>query len=95
MQGLWQIPLSVRLSHDMLFLSLIFSLIITELTVSLYFWPVSVVVGSLFLTVAVYILLGLGQSKLEERLFQKTVREYLVRAAAVLIGLFLGTRWGV
>ena len=95
LQGLWQIPLSVRLSHDLLFLSLISSLIITELTVSLYFWPVSVVVGSLFLTVAVYILLGLGQSKLEERLFQKTVREYLVRAAAVLVGLFLGTRWGV
>src|SRR3990167_5364468 len=35
LQGLWQIPLSVRLSHDLLFLSLISSLIITELTVSL------------------------------------------------------------
>lgn len=95
LQGLWQIPLAVKVSKDLLRLSLIYSAIVAELTVSLYFWPVSVAVGSLFLTVAVYILLGLGQSMLEERLFVSTVREYLVRAAAVLIGLFLGTRWGV
>lgn len=93
-QGLWQIPLSVKFSKDLLILSAIYSLIIFELTISLYFWPVTVVVGSLFLTVAVYILLGLGQSLLEGRLFAQTVREYLLRAAAVLIGLFLGTRWG-
>lgn len=94
-QGLWQIPLTVKFSKETLTLPLIYSLIIFELTVSLYFWPVTVVVGSLFLTVAVYILLGLGQSQLEARLFAQTVREYLLRAAAVLIGLFLGTRWGV
>ena len=93
-QGLWQIPLTVKFSKDLLILSSIYSLIIFELAVSLYFWPVTVVVGSLFLTVAVYILLGLGQSLLEERLFAQTVREYLLRAAAVLVGLFLGTRWG-
>lgn len=93
-QGLWEIPLEVKLSRELLNLSLLYGLIISELTISLYFWPVTVVVGSLFLTVAVYILLGLGQSKLEGRLFSQTVREYLVRAAAVLVGLFLGTRWG-
>lgn len=93
-QGLWQIPLNVKFSKDLLVLSLIYGLAIFELTISLYFWPVTVVVNSLFLTVAVYILLGLGQSQLEERLFPQTVREYLLRAAAVLIGLFLGTRWG-
>lgn len=95
LQGLWQIPLQERISHELLTLSLIYSLIVAELTLSLHFWPVSVVVGSLFLTVAVYILLGLGQSKLEGRLFAQTVKEYIVRAAAVLIGLFLGTRWGI
>lgn len=94
LQGLWHIPLEVRPSRELLQTSLIFSVIVAELTVSLYFWPVTVAVGSLFLTVAVYILLGLGQSLFEGRLFAQTVREYLIRAAAVLIGLFLGTRWG-
>ena len=94
LQGLWQIPLEIRPSRQLLRTSLIFSVIVAELTLSLYFWPVTVAVGSLFLTVAVYILLGLGQSLFESRLFAQTVREYLVRAAAVLVGLFLGTRWG-
>lgn len=95
LQGLWHITLEVKMSKESLRLSLIYSVIVTELTVSLYFWPVTVVVGSLFLTVAVYILLGLAQSMLEGRLFAKTIKEYIGIAAAVLIGLFLGTRWGV
>ena len=39
-----------------------------EIALSLYFWPVTVVVGSLFLTIAVYMLLGLANEKIEGRL---------------------------
>ena len=75
-------------------MSLISSLIITELSILIFFWPVTVVVGSLFLTSCIYLLLGLGQAKLEDRLFLSVVREYLTVGLIVLVGMFFATRWG-
>ncbi len=93
-QGLWTAVLESKFSKEILTMTVISSLIMGEIVASLYFWPVTVVVGSLFLTVTVYVLLGLGQSKLEGRLFSQTVREYLVVAILVFIGMFFATRWG-
>ena len=75
-------------------ISAISSIVIGQIAISLYFWPVTVVVGSLFLTVTVYVLLGLGQARLEARLFVQTVREYLVVGLLVFLGMFIATRWG-
>ncbi|OGM76630.1 hypothetical protein A2210_01710 [Candidatus Woesebacteria bacterium RIFOXYA1_FULL_40_18] len=94
MEGLWTIPLETVFSKNIFNMSLIFALIITETGIALFFWPVTVVVGSLFLTGAVYVLLGLGQAKLEGRLFPQTVREYLVVGILVFIGMFFATHWG-
>jgi len=94
LQGYWTIPLTREYSKELITMSAVSSLILGEVAVILYFWPVTVVVGSLFLTTAVYILLGLGQAKLEARLFAQTVREYLIVGIAVFIGMFIATRWG-
>jgi hypothetical protein len=94
LQGFWAVPLEKEFSKEVFSLSAISSLIIGEIAAALFFWPVTVVVGSLFLTVAVYMLLGLGQAKLEERLFSQTVREYLVVGLLVFIGMFFATHWG-
>lgn len=93
-QGFWSINLEKSLEKNILYLSLISSLIIAELTTLIFFWPVTVIVGSLFLTGGVYLLLGLGQAKLEDRLFPSTTREYLTLGTIVLIGMFFATRWG-
>ena len=93
-QGLWSAVLSKEFSKEVLSLSLVSSLITAQVAGSLYFWPVTVVVGSLFLTVSVYVLLGLGQSKLESRLFSGTVREYAVVGVFVFLAMFLATHWG-
>lgn len=94
LQGLWVIPLETKFSGQLFGMSAIFSLIMVEVAAALYFWPVTVVVGSLFLTVSVYMLLGLGQAKLEGRLFVQTVKEYLLVGILVFLGMFLATRWG-
>lgn len=94
LQGFWSVPLDKNISKDLLLISAISSLAIAEIALSLFFWPVTVVGGSLFLTIAVYILLGLGQAKLEQRFFSQTVREYLLMGALVFIGMFVATRWG-
>lgn len=93
-QGFWSINLEKKLDRNVFDLTLISSLIMTELMTLIFFWPVTVVVGSLFLTSGVYLLLGLGQAKLEDRLFPSTTREYLTLATIVLLGMFFATRWG-
>ncbi len=94
LQGFWTIPLDKKITKDLLILSLVSSLVVGEIAVSLFFWPATLVVGSIFLTVAVYVLLGLGQAKLEQRLFLQTVREYLLVGILVFIGMFFATHWG-
>lgn len=94
LQGFWTIPLDIKLTKDVLNLSLVSSLVVGEIAVGLFFWPATLVVGSIFLTVAVYILLGLGQAKLEQRLFSQTVKEYLLVGILVFIGMYFATHWG-
>lgn len=94
LQGFWSVILEREFSKDILTISAIATLIVVETAAVLFFWPVTVVVGSLFLTVTSYILLGLGQSKIEGRLFSATIREHLVVGALVLIAMFFSTHWG-
>lgn len=94
LQGFWTIPLDKKISKEILILSVISSLVVGEISVSLFFWPTTLVVGSIFLTVAVYVLLGLGQAKLEQRLFTQTVKDYLLVGILVFIGMFFATHWG-
>jgi hypothetical protein len=75
-------------------LSLVSSLITTEVAMALFFWPVTVVVGSIFLTVTFYLLLGLGQAKLDGRLFVSAVREHLTVGILIFIAMFIATHWG-
>jgi len=93
-QSFWSVGLKKIFGKEILTISLISSLIMGEIALSLYFWPVTLVVGSLFLTVAGYVLMGLGQAKLEGRLFTQTIREYLILGTLVFVGMFFATRWG-
>jgi hypothetical protein len=93
-QGFWVVDLSTELKKELATLSLISSIVVGEIATSLYFWPVTVVTGSLFLTVVVYIILGLGQAKLEERLFMATIREHLSVGVLVFIAVLFATHWG-
>jgi len=93
-QGFWSMELEKKLDKVILIMSSISALILTELLIVIFFWPVTVVVGSLFLTSGVYMLLGLGQTKLEDRLFPGAIREYLMVGLLVLIGMFFATHWG-
>ncbi|OGM24667.1 hypothetical protein A3D00_00035 [Candidatus Woesebacteria bacterium RIFCSPHIGHO2_02_FULL_38_9] len=94
LQGLWSSSLDKKFNSRIFIYSLIFGLGLSEVSILLYFWPTTVVVGSLFLTVGVYMLLGLGQAVLEGRLFAQTVKEYLFVAIAVFLAMFIATSWG-
>lgn len=94
LQGFWSIELENKISREVFYLSLSFAAVLGEIAAVLSFWPITVPVGSLALTTVLYIGLGLGQAKLQQRLFTKTVREYLLVGAAVFITMFLTAKWG-
>ncbi len=94
LQGLWSMLLTNESSKELFSLSLVASLITAEVAAILYFWPITVVVGSLFLTASFYVILGLGQAKLEGRLFASTVREHLLVGTVILIAMYFATHWG-
>jgi hypothetical protein len=93
-QGFWSMVLETGQTKGLIALSLASALITAELSAALYFWPVTIVVGSLFLTSAFYLLLGLGQAKLEGRLFSSTIREHLVVGILIFLAMFISTHWG-
>ncbi len=94
LQGLWCINLEAKISKSLWLYTLALSLVIGEAALVFSFWPVSVAVGSLSLTTTLYIVLGLTQQYLNERLFKKTINEYVAVGIAVLVVILLTTHWG-
>lgn len=92
-QGLWSSKLSTNISKDIIFYSISFSYCLASVFILQTFWPVTLATGSIFLTSVSYVLLGLGQSKLEERLFKQTIREYLIVGIAVFVTMLFSTSW--
>lgn len=94
LQGFWSVILEKKFKVKELQTSWISSLVLTEIALALFFWPTSVAVGSLLLTVSAYVILGLGQADLEGRFFTQTIREYLLVGIIVFLGVFLTMSWG-
>lgn len=94
LQGLWYVNLEEKLSRKIWLYTAVLSLVLAEFGLAFSFWPVNVAVGSLGLTTVAYVTLGLTQHKLSERLFPKTIKEYLASGILVLVIIFLTTRWG-
>lgn len=93
LQGYWSVLLEKGVSKETLILSGASCLACAEIAAVLYFWPVTVVVGSLFLTVAFYVLMGLGQARLDGRLFASVIKEHMIVSTLVLIAMFFATHW--
>ncbi len=92
-QALWSVNLEEKIDNKILLFSLIFSLIVGELSLIVSFFPVNVLTGSLFLTCATYILIGLGNASLLGRLFKQTVKEYLIVGGLMFLFLLITTSW--
>jgi hypothetical protein len=93
LQGLWSIQLTKHLSRQVLLVSLAVSFVLGEIAVSLSFIPVTVWIASLFLATVAYISLGLLQHALQDRLFKRTIYEYVGVGVFVLIATLLITPW--
>lgn len=94
LQALWYVQLEERITPKILIYSLSLSLTLAEAGFVFSFWPLAVASESLALTTVFYMILGLAQHQLEERLFKRTVYEYLGVGLVVLLITIFTTRWG-
>lgn len=65
-----------------------------ELALGLSFWPVGVFKGSVYLVSAIYILSGLFQADIKDRLFKRVLTNYGLIGVAITIAIILTNRWG-
>ena len=93
LQFFWVASLEEKMNKEILFFSLLSSLIIAELSLIVSFFPLNVLTGSLFLTCVAYVSLGLNGAKLKKRLFEKIVKEYLLVGGLMFLALLLTTSW--
>lgn len=92
--GLWSVDLEPVVSKEVLLPSVALAVSAGEVAAVLSFWPVTVTVFSVALTTVLYVGLGLGQANIQQRLFKKTVREYLLVGLVVFVTMFITARWG-
>lgn len=92
--GLWSIELTEsEISGRVWWYSMSLAMVLAWVAWGISFWPVSIVVGSLFLVSMLYVGLGLTQQYLAGRLFQNTMKEYLWVGLVVLVTTMLVTGW--
>lgn len=94
LHSLWTARLEEGMSSKVFRYSLVLAWAIACVGLIIAFWPVSLSQGSILLTALIYILIGTAQAKLNDRLFDRVVREYSVVGFIVLIVTIFSTRWG-
>lgn len=65
-----------------------------ELALVFSFWPVGVFKGSIYLVSAIYILSGLFQADIKDRLFKSVLVNYGMVGAAITVAIILTNVWG-
>ena len=72
---------------------LIPSILMSELTIMFSFWPTGIFKGSVYLVSVIYLLSGLIQADIRDRLFRKTVLQFVWVGVAVVAASLLITKW--
>lgn len=92
LQVLWSLEMD-RLSTSLMLSAIILSLVLSEIGLSLSFWPISGPMGSLILATALYVILGVITHNLKDRLSRGVTLEYLGVGGIVFLVALLTTSW--
>lgn len=92
--GFWSVNLEEEINKKLVLPSCFLALCLAEFAFVISFMPLTVATSSLSLTTFMYVILGLTQASLAERLFKQTMYEYLSVGLVVLLILVLTARWG-
>ena len=70
------------------------ALMMAQLAMVLSFWPTGIFKGSVYLVAVIYIISGLIQADIRDRLFRRTYLAHAWVAAGVVLAMLLITKWG-
>ncbi|MEI6690879.1 MAG: hypothetical protein WCL07_03975 [bacterium] len=93
--GIWSYTLGDKLLGRDLMRALVGTLVVVEVAVAISFWQIDVSLISIYLSMIVYVVLGILQHELEDRLFARTIQEY-VGFGMLVFGIIVAmvmTRW--
>jgi len=93
LQALWVVKLDDRVTMNLWGMSVILALLTAEIAMGLSFLPVTVWVASLFVGTVIYVVMGLMQQALQDRLFERTVWEYTSVGVIVMLATLAITPW--
>jgi len=93
--ALWSVELENRISTKVLQYSAVLAFLMGFFAIAVSFWPVSVAVTSLFFCTMLYVLMGVVQHHFVQRLFSRTIWEYVTVGTVVTITMLLTAGWGV
>lgn len=94
LQTLWSMELTAMISSRVWIGSLVIALAVSELVLILSFLPIRTTIEALYITTVFYSLVGMTQQLLIERLFKKTVQEYIIVLTIVSLLVLWTIRWG-
>lgn len=92
-QILWSVVLESTWNKRILAISIAISCVIAQFAWVLSFWPITTTIEALFLTTCLYAMVGMGQQYLQEKLYKKTVTEFLIVTAIIFAIVILSTNW--
>ena len=93
LSALWSVKLEERVSVKIIRYTILIILGLVEVATAISFLPLTVWVSSLFTATVAYVGLGILQHDLSERLFERTLQEYIGIGIFVLLATMLVTRW--
>lgn len=89
----WSIELEPRITKKVWYISFFFSILLAEVAFGLTLLPVGLWTASLYLTALVYVGFGIIQNYLIDRLFAKTLQEYVWLTVFVTCALGFLIEW--
>lgn len=93
-QAFWQIDLEEHFNQNLAVYSVISALITTETAWMLSFWPLRPLTFGLSTAAVVYVILGVIQHRMQNKLNKRTLFEYLTVLLVVFVLLLAITSWG-
>ena len=92
-QSLWAMELEERASKRVYLFTLVVTVIQMQLAWVLSFWPIRTTLLALFYTTCLYAITGLAQQYLTQRLYKRTVIEFMTVLTIVFCIVLFTVRW--
>ena len=92
-QSLWSMELEEKASGRLLSVAIALTMVMTQLTWILSFWPVPRMMAALFIASVFYSLVGMAQQYIVEKMYKKTVIEFFLVCIVIAFIFLATTRW--